>query len=135
MKAVNRPKTIMGKTNEIYFKARYFSTQAEAQRVMSILQNTSITTERVRMSATQGEVRVFINGKFIVSFGDKMVLPESGAAPDDYYGDDVDGWRSSEADSVFVLALIWHSLDHVYRYSDLVCSKLGIKAKDWIGGK
>ncbi len=115
------------------FKTRYFRPQ-EAERVASVIQSLDITTERVRMSATQGGVKVYINGKYILNFGDHIVLPERGANPEDYYGIDIGGWRSNEPDSSFVLGLIWHPLDHAYHYSDLICSKLGIKPEEWIGG-
>ncbi len=132
VRAAQRPEDIKKESPKMQLKARFFSSLQEAERVASVIQSLDITTERVRMSATQGEVKVYINGKFILSFGDKIVLPERGASPEDYYGDDIGGWRSSEPDSSFVLGLIWHPLDH---YSDLICSKLGIKPEEWIGGK
>ena len=102
---------------------------------MSTIQCLNITTERVRMSATQGEVKVFINGKYILNFGDEIVLPERGANPEDYYGDDIGSWQSSRPDSGFVLGLIWHPLDRVYHYSEMICEALGISLDDWIEGK
>ncbi len=133
IRAAQRPEDTKGDTPKMQFKTRYFRPQ-EAERVASVIQNLEITTERVRMSATQGEVKVYINGEYILTFGDNIVLPERDANPEDYYGDDIGGWRSSKPDSAFVLGLIWHPFDHVYHYSDMVCSKLGIKPEDWIGG-
>ncbi len=101
---------------------------------MNRIRSLDITTERVRMSVTQGSVEVYINGKYILSFGDEIVLPKRGASPGDYYGEDIGGWRSSAPDSSFVLGLIWHPLDYVYHYSDRICNKLGIKPEEWIGG-
>ncbi len=131
VRAAQQPEDTKGDTPKMQFKTRYFCPQ-EAERVASVIQSLDITTERVRMSVTQGEVRVYINGKYILNFGDNIVLPERGANPEDYYGDDIGGWRSSKPDSAFVLGLIWHPFDYVYHYSDLICSKLGIKPEEWI---
>lgn len=62
------------------------------------------------------------------------MLPERGASPEDYYGDDIGGWRSSKADSDFVLSLIWHPLDYVYHYSEIICKALGMTQEEWIEG-
>lgn len=129
------PSDEKGDTHEMQSKTRYFRTEQEAQEIMDTIQSLDITTERVRMSVTQGEVRVFINGKYILNFGDKIVLPERGARPEDYYGDDIGGWRSSEPDSGFVLGLIWHPHDRVYHYSEKICEILGITPDEWIEGK
>lgn len=131
-RVVQRPADTKGDTKKMQFKTRYFNTWTEAQRVMNVIQALSITIERVRMSATQGEVKVFINGEYILSFGDEIILPERNADSDTFYGDDIGGWRSSKPDSDFVLGLIWPPLDYAYHYSDLVCKKLGIKSEDWI---
>lgn len=135
VKAARQPEDKEDSTKEEQSKTRYFNSLEEAQRIASVLQNLTITTERVRMSVTQGEVKVFINGQYILNFGDKIVLPEPGTSPEDYYGDDIGGWRSSKPDSGFVLGLIWHPFDYVYHYSDLVCSTLGIKPEEWIEGE
>lgn len=116
------------------WKTRYFSTWEEAQRIMYVVNNLSITVNRVRMNATQGEVKVFVNEKYILNFGDKIVLPERRTSPENYYGDDIGGWRSSEPDSSFVLGLIWHPLDYVYHYSERICKTLGITQEEWIEG-
>jgi len=133
VRAAQRPEDTKGDTPKMQFKTRYFRPQ-EAERVASVIQSLDITTERVRMSVTQGEVKVYINGEYILNFGDKIVLPERGASPEDYYGDDIGGWRSSEPDSGFVLGLIWHPFDYVYHYSDMVCKALGITQEEWIEG-
>ncbi len=132
VRTVQRPEDTKGDTKKMQFKTRYFSTWEEAQRVMNVIRSLTITTERVRTSVTQGEVRVFINGEHILNFGDNIVLPERGSSPDDYYGDDIGGWRSNNPDSSFVLGLIWHPFDYVYHYSSLICRKLGIKQEEWI---
>lgn len=108
IRSAQRPADKNGDTKKMQFKTRYFRSWQEIQRIMSVIQDLSITTERVRMSVTQGEVKVFINGEHILNYGDKIVLPERGACPEDYYGDDIGGWRSSQPDSGFVLGLIWH---------------------------
>lgn len=134
VRAMQRPGDTTGDTKKMQFKTRYFSTWEEAQRVMYVLQSINITFERVRWSATQGEVKVYINGEYILNFGDNIVLQESRADTADYYGDDIGGWRSSKPDSGFVLGLIWHPLDYVYHYSDKICKALGITQNEWIEG-
>ncbi len=133
VRAAQRPEDTKGDTPKMQYKTRYFRPQ-EAEKVVSVIQNLDITTERVRMSATQGEVKVYINGKYILTFGDNIVLPERGANPEDYYGDNIGGWRSSKPDSAFVLGLIWHPFDYVYHYSDMVCKALGTTQEEWIEG-
>lgn len=134
IRAEQRPADTMGDTKKVQFKTRYFSSWREAQRIMYVIQSLDITTERVRMSATQGEVKVYINGQYILNFGDNIVLPERGADPTDYYGDDIGGWRSNKPDSGFALGLIWHPFDYFYHYSEKVCKVLGITQKEWIEG-
>lgn len=132
--ATQRPGDTTGDTEKMQLKTRYFSTWEEAQRVMYVIQSLDITTERVRMSVTQGEVKVYINGKYILNFGDNIVLQKCGDSPEDYYGDDIGGWRSSQPDSGYVLGLIWHPLDCVYHYSDKICKALGTTQDEWIEG-
>ena len=134
VRAEQRPVDKTGDTPKMQFKTRYFSTWEEAQRIMCVLQSLDITTERVRGSATQGEVKMFINGEYILNFGDDIVLPQRGANPEDYYGDDIGGWRSSRPDSSFVLGLIWHPFDYVYHYSEKICKALGTTQEEWIEG-
>jgi len=133
VRVAQRPEDTKGDTHKMQYKTRYFCSQ-EAERVVSVIQSLDITTERVRMSMTQGEVKVYINGQYILSFGDNIVLQERGSNPEDYYGDNIGGWCSNKPDSGFVLDLIWHPFDYVYHYSEMVCSKLGIKPEEWIGG-
>lgn len=87
VKATQRPGDTVGDTRKMQLKTRYFSTWEEAQRVMHALQSLDITTERIRRSATQGEVKVYINGKYILNFGDNIVLPKHGDDLEDYYGE------------------------------------------------
>jgi len=143
LKAFVRPNPVIAKkcpadsrekTESRQFKTRYFKGYDEARRVCDVLNSLTVTTERLRMSATQGECKVFINGTYIMNFGDQIVLPEKGGDQKDYYGADIGGWRSSEPDSAFVLGAIWHPYDYVYHYSDDICGKLGISREDWIEG-
>lgn len=129
-----RPEDTSKETPKMQLKTRYFRTWEEAQRIMYAIQSLTITTERVRLSATQGWVEVYVNGEYILNFGDDIVLPERGANPEDYYGDDIGGWRSSKPDSAFVLGLIWHPMDYVYHYSERICKALGITQEEWIEG-
>ena len=75
---------------------------------------------------------MFINGEYILNFGDSIVLVPKDSSAEDYYGDNIGGWRSSTPDSAFVLGLIWHPFDYNYHYSGMVCSKLGIQPEQWI---
>lgn len=134
VRSLQRPVDKNGDTKTMQFKTRYFRSLQEAQRIINVIQGLSITIERVRMSVTQGEVKVFINGKYILNFGDKIVLPKRGACPEDYYGDDIGGWRSSQPDSGFILGLIWHPFDYVYHYSEKICKALGMTQEEWIEG-
>ena len=127
-RSADRPEDTSGSTQTVQVKTRYFSSLEEAKRVMNVIQSLEITIKRVRGSATQGEVQIFINGQYILNFGDSIDLLN----PEEYYGDDIGGWRSHKPDSAFVLGLIWHPLDHAYHYSDIVCKKLGIKREEWI---
>lgn len=86
------------------------------------------------MSATQGGVKVCINGEYILSFCDRIILPERGASQEDYYGDDIGGWRSNKPDSCFVLGLIWHPFDYIYHYSEKICKALSMTQEEWIEG-
>lgn len=134
IRAEKHPEDTMGDTKKMQFKTRYFSTWGEARRVMNILQSLDITIERVRRSVTQGEIKVYINGKYILNFGDNIVLTGRGTNQEDYYGDDIGGWRSSQPDSVSVLGLIWHPLDFIYHYSEKICNILGKTQDEWIEG-
>ncbi len=126
IRAEERPADTRGDTKEMEFKTRYFSSLQEAQRIMGVIQSLNITAERMRISATQGEVKIFINGKYILNFGDRIVLLECRANPEDYYGDDIGGWRSSEPDSGFVLGVIWHPFDCVNHISERVRGSVGL---------
>lgn len=134
VRAIQRPGDTTKETKKMQFKTRYFGTWEEAHRVMYVLRSLIITTKRVRGSATQGEVKVHINGKHILNFGDNIVLPKREDSPEDYYGDDIGGWRSNKPDSSFVLGLIWHPFDYIYHYSDMVCKALGTTQEEWIEG-
>lgn len=129
-----RPADIKGENPKKEYKIRYFPTEDEARRVADVIRNLRITTVRTRKSVTQGECRVYINDKYILSFGDEIVFQEKGTDPNNYYGENIGGWRSNKPDSAFVLGLIWHPYDYIYHYSDKICSILGITQKEWIEG-
>lgn len=131
-RAAQRPSDGHSETGIREFKHRYFKTLAEAERVRNILNNTSITTERVRGSVTQGECKVFINGTYILNFGDKIEMIPQGQ---ESYGENIGGWASVIPDSSMVLGLIWHPYESLYHYDKLICEKLGIEPGEWIGGQ
>lgn len=106
------------------YKRHWFSTLEEAQRASEVLENMEITIERVRGSVTQGEVRTYVNGQYILNWGDKIEIIHEGEA---YYGPVIGNWASKKPDSSFVLGLIWHPFDNLYHYSDKVKKALGIE--------
>lgn len=67
-----------------------------------------IEARRVKHSATQGNVNIFVNGKDMdMHFEDKYVLVNGeyvSETPDEELGK-------------FVYACFWHKLDHIYKYS------------------
>lgn len=73
--------------------------------------------ERVRRSVTQGEAKVYCNGEYLFTFGDKIELIKPGQK---YYGDNIGGWASVKPDSAFINGVLFHPLDHIYHYSDKV---------------
>lgn len=135
VRAAQRPQDERFDTRSREFKRRYFKSLKEAERVRDVLNAIEVTVERVRSSATQGECRVYINGEYIINFGDDIVIVPKGSDPEELYGDDIGGWKSSKPDSSFALGLIWHPFDSIYHYSDMVCKKLGIEPGEWIGGQ
>lgn len=135
VRASQQPQDERWDTKAREFKRRYFKSLTEAERVRDVLNSIEVTTERVRGSVTQGECRVYINGTYILNFGDNIVIVPKEVSADDYYGDDIGGWKSSEPDSAFTLGLIWHPFDNLYHYDKLVCKKLGIEPGEWIGGQ
>lgn len=72
---------------------------------------------RKRASVTQGSAEVLINGKAVITFADKIEIVKEG---EEYFGERIGLWASKKPDSDFVLGLLYHPLDNVYHYSDLV---------------
>lgn len=70
----------------------------------------TIEARRVKSSATQGNIKIFINDKDMdMCFEDKMELDENGK------------WISTIPDEMlgkYVYACFWHKLDYLYHYSD-----------------
>ena len=120
-----RPEGYSKESKKMELKTRYFGSPMEAERAMYLLQDLDTTIERVRLSATQGEVKVFFNGVYISSFGDKIEIRRQLDDPEDFYGEAIGDWLSTKPDSSFVLGFIWHPLDHTYHYGDKICEKLG----------
>lgn len=133
VRAKQRPEDTENSSRTMQMRTRYFRT-SEVERILKTIRNLNIKTERVRPSATQGFVSVYINGTYILDFGDDIVLTDSGTDQNDYYGDNIGGYRSCIPDSNFTLGLIWNPLDFAYHYSDMICRKLGIQPKEWIEG-
>lgn len=130
VRSAQRPDDDHRETRGMQAVTRYFSSIDEAHRVINVIQSLDIRLERVRGSVTQGDVKVFINGEYILNFADNIVLPERGYDPELFFGEDIGGWVSSEPDSSFVLALFWNPF--AYRHAEKICTTLGIKPEEWI---
>ena len=78
-----------------------------------------ITVERRRGSVTQGSAAVLINGTPAVTFGDKIELIKPG---EKYYGELIGGWASKTPDSAFILGMLTHPHEAIYR----LCEKAKI---------
>lgn len=76
-----------------------------------------IEVVRKRESVTQGSAEVLINGKSIITFSDKIEMVKNGQ---EFYGENIGGWASVKSDSDFIIGLLYHPLDDIYHYSDLV---------------
>lgn len=89
----------------------------------------TIEVKRNRPSVTQGSATVYINGKAAITFGDDMYLIlkdgtfSSGSRTVEHaqhYGEVIGGWGSIKPDSDFIMGLLYHPLDSVYHYSDIL---------------
>ena len=74
-----------------------------------------IEVRRTRMSATQGEAKVYINGHYVMSFGDKIELLKEG---EPYFGEKIGGWASMESDTSFVRGMLCHKYEEIYRFHE-----------------
>ena len=71
-----------------------------------------ITVERRRGSVTQGSAVVLINGTPAVTFGDTIELIKPG---EKYYGELIGGWASKTPDTSFILGMLTHPHENIYR--------------------
>ena len=90
-----------------------------------------IEVRRVRMSVTQGEAAVYINGSKIISFGDKIEMIAPG---EKYYGPLIGDWASKKPDADFIRGLLFHPLDDLYHYSDTVKNIINRMCEDSFPG-
>ena len=90
-----------------------------------------IEVRRVRMSATQGEAAVYINGSKIIQFGDKIEMIAPG---EKYYGPLIGDWASKKDDAGFIRGLLFHPLDDVYHYSESVKNIINRECADRFPG-
>lgn len=123
MRATAKPNDMWWNDDRREYKRHWYPTYESAEKAYQALKNLKITTKRIRASATQGEVQVYFNNQYILNFADKIELIHEG---DDYYGELISGWASKKPDSNFALGLIWHPLDNVYHYSDMIKHAFGI---------
>lgn len=74
-----------------------------------------IEVRRRRMSVTQGEADVYVNGEKAVTFGDKIELIGEGER---CYGENIGGWGSKKPDTDFIAGFLWHPHDELYNYRE-----------------
>nr|WP_304956179.1 hypothetical protein [uncultured Acetatifactor sp.] len=74
-----------------------------------------IEVKRRRMSVTQGQADVYVNGQKVITFGDKIEMIKEG---DRCYGKNIGGWGSKKPDSVFIAGYLWHPHDELYSYRE-----------------
>lgn len=74
-----------------------------------------IEVKRRRMSVTQGEADVYVNGQKVITFGDKIEMIKEG---DRCYGENIGGWGSKKPDSSFIAGYLWHPHDELYNYRE-----------------
>lgn len=77
----------------------------------------TFTVRRSRQSVTQGMATVYLNGKEVISFGDKIELIENGKP---YYGEKIGDWASVKPDTDFIKGTLFHPYDSTYHYSEKV---------------
>ncbi|MBQ8331167.1 MAG: hypothetical protein IJX94_01540 [Clostridia bacterium] len=71
-----------------------------------------ITVERRRASVTQGEAVVLINGTPAATFGDTIEMVAPG---EKYYGELIGNWASKTPDTQFILGLLAHPYEEIYK--------------------
>ena len=74
-----------------------------------------ITVERHRPSVTQGMASVLINGVKVMDFVDTIEMVKPG---EKYYGENFGGWASKTPDSNFVIGMLFHPHDDIYKNSE-----------------
>ena len=62
-----------------------------------------IEVRRFRRSVTQGETGVYINGQFVISYGDEIQMITGNAQA---FGEVIDGWASTKPDMAFIRAFL-----------------------------
>lgn len=76
-----------------------------------------IEVKRRRMSVTQGEAVVYINGQEIISFGDDIRMIPKGER---CFGTKIGDWASVKPDTEFILEMQYHPYDGIYHHSEKV---------------
>lgn len=74
-----------------------------------------IEVKRRRMSVTQGEADVYVNGQKVITFGDEIEMIKEGER---CYGDNIGGWGSKKPDSAFIAGYLWHPHDELYNFRE-----------------
>ena len=82
-----------------------------------------IEVKRVRASVTQGEAQVYMNGHYVMSFGDTIEMVKDDAP---YYGENIGGWASIKPDTAFVRGLLCHDYEKIYQFHEKIGSVLDV---------
>lgn len=85
-----------------------------------------IEVKRRRLSVTQGQADVYVNGEMVISFGDTIEIINDGQP---YYSEKIGNWASTVPDSKFIRGLLFHPYDDVYHYSEKVKRILDAEAE------
>lgn len=62
-----------------------------------------IVVRRTRRSVTQGEAGIYINGHFVISYGDDIQMVTKDASA---FGENIGGWASTKPDTFFIRGLL-----------------------------
>lgn len=114
---VERPEDEKREDEQKVYKIRYFENRESAEKEADYINQLQITSTRKRMSVTQGEVNMYVQGKFVLNFGDKIERIGKG---EDYFGELLGDYASKQSDGSFCLGLIWHPYDENYHITELV---------------
>ena len=91
-----------------------------------------IEVKRVRASVTQGEAQVYMNGHYVMSFGDTIEMVKDDAP---YYGANIGGWASVKPDTDFIRGLLCHKYEEIYKVHEKIGAVLDVIESEETGDK